>query len=111
MVMALKEVSIRGDFRTTVEYLIRLLETEAFETNCINTGWLDTLISEKLTAERPDTFVAVICGAVYRADQILQQRTDDFNRMVQKGQNPGTELLRTDSSVEIIYEGVKYSFT
>lgn len=48
MVMALKEVSIRGDFRTTVEYLIRLLETEAFENNKINTGWLDTLISEKV---------------------------------------------------------------
>ena len=109
--MALKEVSIRGDFRTTVEYLIRLLETEAFESNSINTSWLDTLISEKLTAERPDTFVAVICGAVHRADQILQQRTDDFCRMVQKGQNPGTDLLRTDSSVEIIYESVKYSFS
>ena len=31
MVVALKELSIRGDFRTTVEYLIKLLETRAFE--------------------------------------------------------------------------------
>jgi len=46
--MALKEISIRGDFRTTVEYLIKLLETEAFEKNQINTGWLDNLISEKV---------------------------------------------------------------
>ena len=29
MVVALKELSIRGDFRTTVEYLIKLLETPA----------------------------------------------------------------------------------
>lgn len=31
LVIALKELSIRGDFRTTVEYLITLLETEAFQ--------------------------------------------------------------------------------
>jgi len=55
--------------------------------------------------------VAVICGAIYRADQILQHRTDDFKKQLQKGQHPGPELLRTDSSVEIIYENVKYSFT
>lgn len=29
--IALKELSIRGDFRTTVEYLITLLETEDFQ--------------------------------------------------------------------------------
>ena len=48
MVVALKELSIRGDFRTTVEYLIKLLETECFQSNSIDTGWLDRLISEKM---------------------------------------------------------------
>lgn len=48
MVIALKELSIRGDFRTTVEYLIRLLEDEAFQRNKIDTGWLDNLIAEKV---------------------------------------------------------------
>lgn len=48
MVVALKELSIRGDFRTTVEYLIKLLETESFQHNSIDTGWLDRLISEKM---------------------------------------------------------------
>ena len=48
MVIALKELSIRGDFRTTVEYLIKLLETEHFQTNRIDTGWLDKLIVEKV---------------------------------------------------------------
>jgi len=69
------------------------------------------ILFRQLTAERPDTMVAVICGAIYRADQILQHRTDDFKKQLQKGQHPGPELLRTDSSVEIIYENVKYSFT
>lgn len=51
MVVALKELSIRGDFRTTVEYLIKLLETESFQHNSIDTGWLDRLISEKMQVE------------------------------------------------------------
>jgi hypothetical protein len=51
MIVALKELSIRGDFRTTVEYFIRLSELEAFKENTITTGWLDSLISNKLTAE------------------------------------------------------------
>lgn len=44
----MKELSIRGDFRTTVEYLIKLLETESFRHNDIDTGWLDHLIAEKV---------------------------------------------------------------
>ena len=48
MVIALKELSIRGDFRTTVEYLIRLLEDDSFKRNRIDTAWLDSLIAEKV---------------------------------------------------------------
>ena len=51
MVVALKELSIRGDFRTTVEYLIKLLETECFRDNDIDTGWLDQLIAEKVQVQ------------------------------------------------------------
>lgn len=46
--IALKELSIRGDFRTTVEYLITLLETTAFQENNIDTSWLDALIAERV---------------------------------------------------------------
>ena len=52
MVLALKELSIRGDFRTTVEFLVTLLETELFHSNLINTGWLDRLIAEKVGGAR-----------------------------------------------------------
>jgi hypothetical protein len=40
MVVALKEMGIRGDFRTTVEYLIKLLQTDALKGNSFTTGWL-----------------------------------------------------------------------
>ena len=48
MVIALREMSIRSDFRTTVEYLTNLLETEQFMSNHIDTGWLDKRISERV---------------------------------------------------------------
>ncbi|KAJ1977442.1 acetyl-coenzyme-A carboxylase [Dimargaris xerosporica] len=111
MVVALKELSIRGDFRTTVEYLIRLLETEAFTENTINTGWLDTLISAKLTAERPDSTLAVICGAAHKVHVQAEAKVQEFKRMLEKGQAPGRDLLRSVYSVDFIYDDVRYQFT
>ncbi len=48
MVLALKELSIRGDFRTTVQYLIQVLESEVFLMNRVDTAWLDNLIAENV---------------------------------------------------------------
>ena len=38
LVVALKELSIRGDFRTIVEHLVMLLEKSEFIQNSMNTG-------------------------------------------------------------------------
>lgn len=111
MVVALKELSIRGDFRTTVEYLVKLLETPAFEDNTITTGWLDELISKKLTAERPDPMVAVICGSVTKAHVASEACLDEYKKGLDKGQTPSRDILRTVFPVEFIYEGIKYKFT
>lgn len=99
MVVALKELSIRGDFRHTVEYLIKLLEFKAFEENTITTGWLDSLISERLTAERPDETLAVICGAITKAQLLNDTCVSDFKTVLQKGQVPPKELLKTVFSI------------
>ena len=64
MVVALKELSIRGDFRTTVEYLIKLLETESFQHNSIDTGWLDRLISEKMQVSQSIQEHLTVCVQV-----------------------------------------------
>jgi acetyl-CoA carboxylase/biotin carboxylase 1 len=111
MVVALKELSIRGDFRTTVEYLIKLLETEAFEENTITTGWLDELISKKLTAERPDTMLAVVCGAVTKAHISSEQCIAEYRAGLEKGQVPSRDILKTVFPVDFIYEGFRYKFT
>ncbi|KAH3678328.1 hypothetical protein WICMUC_001561 [Wickerhamomyces mucosus] len=111
MVVALKELSIRGDFKTTVEYLIKLLETTDFEDNTITTGWLDELISKKLTAERPDTTIATLCGAVTKAHIASQESRQSYIASLERGQVPSKDLLKTIFPVEFIYEGYRYKFT
>ena len=111
MVVALKELSIRGDFRTTVEYLIKLLETPAFEQNTITTSWLDELISNKLTAERPDPMLAVVCGAVTKAHVASEACIDEYRRGLEKGQVPSKDVLKTVFPIDFIYDNHRYKFT
>ncbi|ORY59295.1 acetyl-CoA carboxylase [Pseudomassariella vexata] len=111
MVVALKELSIRGDFRTTVEYLIKLLETEAFEDNTITTGWLDELIATKLTAERPDPMLAVVCGAVTKAHIASEECIAEYRAGLLRGQVPSKDILKTVFGIDFIYEGTRYKFT
>lgn len=111
MVVALKELSIRGDFRTTVEYLIKLLETPDFEQNKITTGWLDELISKKLTVERPDLFVAVICGAATKAHIASEANLEEVKQSLEKGQAPSKDTLKSIFAIDFIYEGQRFKFT
>ena len=43
----LQEMEVRGEIRNPVDYLVQLLETEAFKENTIDTSWLDGLLKEK----------------------------------------------------------------
>ncbi|XP_032433861.1 acetyl-CoA carboxylase isoform X2 [Xiphophorus hellerii] len=108
MVVAMKELSIRGDFRTTVEYLIKLLETESFRNNDIDTGWLDHLIAEKVQAERPDTMLGIVCGALHVADFSFRKSMSDFLHSLERGQVLAADSLLNSVNVDLIYEGVKY---
>ncbi|XP_019394384.1 PREDICTED: acetyl-CoA carboxylase 2 isoform X3 [Crocodylus porosus] len=109
MVVALKELSIRGDFRTTVEYLIKLLETESFQNNEIDTGWLDHLIAEKVQAEKPDTMLGVVCGALNIADALFRTCMTEFLHSLERGQVLPADSLLNIVDVELISEGVKYA--
>eukprot|EP00063_Salmo_salar_P052735 XP_014027570.1 PREDICTED: acetyl-CoA carboxylase-like isoform X2 [Salmo salar] len=108
MVVAMKELCIRGDFRTTVEYLIKLLETESFRNNDIDTGWLDNLIADKVQAERPDTMLGIVCGSLHVADASFRKSMSDFLHSLERGQVlPAASLLNT-VEVDLVYEGIKY---
>lgn len=110
LVIALKELSIKGDFRTTVEYLITLLETEPFQNNTIDTGWLDKLIAERVPSARPKTNLAVYCGCIHQADSKLNNNFQQFQQSLQKGQILPANALNIMNTVntELVYDGIKY---
>ena len=87
------------------------LETEAFESNTITTGWLDHLISSRLTAERPDTTLAVVCGSATKAHLLAEACLADFKRTLAKGQVPAKGVIQTVFTIDFIYEDVKYAVT
>lgn len=45
MVVALKEVKIRGEIRTIVDYAVEMIQSPDFVNNNIHTGWLDNRIA------------------------------------------------------------------
>ncbi|CAG8472312.1 12933_t:CDS:2 [Cetraspora pellucida] len=111
IIIALKELSIRGDFRTTIEYLIKLLETQTFEENNFTIDWLDMLISnENLTVEQPDKMLAIICGAITKAYIASQESVTRYKCFLEKGQIPSSDILRTTFNIDFIYEGTLYKF-
>uniref|UniRef100_A0A5S6QG58 Acetyl-CoA carboxylase n=1 Tax=Trichuris muris TaxID=70415 RepID=A0A5S6QG58_TRIMR len=109
MVLALKELSIRGDFRTTVEYLITLLETEAFINNQFDTEWLDTLIAEKVQTEKPDVIVGVVCLSVLIADVAIVNAFQNFENSLERGQVLSAKSLIETVDVELTHEGISYT--
>lgn len=102
------ELSIRGDFRTTVEYLITLLETEDFQRNNISTTWLDAMIAQRFKSEKPDPLLAIICGSLHVADQTILNAFQHFQTSLERGQVLPAYTLTNCIDVELIYEGVKY---
>lgn len=108
LVVALKELSIRGDFRTTVEYLITLLETDCFQQNCIDTAWLDVLIAERVRSDKPDVLLAVTCGALHIADRTITAAFSGYQTALEKGQIQASNDLNNVMDVELINDGFKY---
>eukprot|EP01130_Rhizamoeba_saxonica_P012625 TRINITY_DN5356_c0_g1_i1.p1 TRINITY_DN5356_c0_g1~~TRINITY_DN5356_c0_g1_i1.p1 ORF type:complete len:2154 (+),score=572.60 TRINITY_DN5356_c0_g1_i1:253-6462(+) len=108
LVVVLKDISIRGDFRTTVEYLIKLMETSDFKENKIHTGWLDRLISERITPDRPNVLEAVICSSLQIAYTHIESTIFVYTRALERGQVFGKDHLNLSTTCELIYQGVKY---
>lgn len=91
MVLGLKEIQIRGEIRTNVDYTIDLLnvsysgfhilqrnhanpcfhsralqsQASEYRDNKIHTGWLDSRIAMRVRAERPPWYLSVVGGALY----------------------------------------------
>ncbi|KAJ3006161.1 UNVERIFIED_CONTAM: acetyl-coenzyme-A carboxylase, partial [Siphonaria sp. JEL0065] len=84
LIIALKELSIRGDFRTTVEFLVKLLEAEMYQNNTITTGWLDGLIAKKIETEKPDMLLSAICGGVAKAHLTVSGKFNEYKKAFER---------------------------
>ena len=133
MVLALKELSIRGDISTTVDYISRLIELDSFVENEIDTSWLDGIIKENVSGigsavagsrsmtrstsfnsgaanDAPSDIYPVI-GAVVTAYNNCSSGEKEFLELLTKGQLPPQSLLAMSHNIELILDSVKYKLT
>jgi acetyl-CoA carboxylase / biotin carboxylase 1 len=128
MVLALKELSIRGDISTTVDYISKLIELDDFVSNNIDTGWLDSIIQENVdgmgaaenvlrnrttsvTMKSVHDHLYVVIGAAVVAQDRCLLGEKRFLDLVAKGQLPSQKLLQTQHDIELILSGFKYRIT
>lgn len=110
MILALKDLNIRGEFKNTNEFLLRLLETPEFTNNEFTTGWLDSLITQRFTAERPPQNVAVVAAAAVKLYLASQECEAAYCAILAKGQVPPKDTLKTSFTVDFVYNGEKYAW-
>eukprot|EP01129_Flabellula_baltica_P005744 TRINITY_DN2099_c0_g1_i1.p1 TRINITY_DN2099_c0_g1~~TRINITY_DN2099_c0_g1_i1.p1 ORF type:complete len:2139 (-),score=550.43 TRINITY_DN2099_c0_g1_i1:13-6429(-) len=108
LVVALKNLTIRGEIRTSVEYLVTLLETDAFSGNMISTAWLDALIAQKMQSDKPDIITAVICTSLFISGSSIDYNMNQYRSALERGQVLGSGSLDCSSSAELIYDNVRY---
>lgn len=118
MIVALKELQIRGDIRTTMEYIIKMLQSQDFIDNNITTDWLDgrlakykeiALVENALYCPPPQ--VVASCGAALQGFQRFQERDSTFIELLKIGQVSSKQSLSSTVSVDLIFNNVKYITT
>ena len=124
MVLALKELSIRGDISTTVDYISKLIELDDFIANNIDTSWLDAIIKENVdgmgaaegslksrasgNAQSLSDHMYIILAATIRAHDSCTVKEKQFIDLLDKGQLPPRSLLSVKQTVELILSKIKY---
>ena len=61
MVVALKEVKIRGEIRTIVDYAVEMIQSSDFVNNNIHTGWLDARIAQHVRPCHSHSLLVFAC--------------------------------------------------
>ncbi|XP_038715965.1 acetyl-CoA carboxylase 1-like [Tripterygium wilfordii] len=109
MVLGLKEIQIRGEIRTNVDYTVDLLHASDYQENRIHTGWLDSRIAMRVRAERPPWYLSVVGGALYKASASSAAVVSDYIGYLEKGQIPPKHISLVNSKVSLNIEGSKYT--
>ncbi|KAH9617543.1 hypothetical protein KSS87_000856 [Heliosperma pusillum] len=109
MVLGLKELQIRGEIQTNIDYTIDLLHASDFRENKIHTGWLDTRIAMRVKAEGLPWYISVVGGALYRASTSSAAKIAEFVGYLKRGQIPPKHLPIVRSRVSLNIDGSKYN--
>ena len=111
LILALKEIEVRGEIRTTVEYLVQLLETKEFIENTIDTSWLDGIIREKSVSIEMPPHLVVTSAALFKAFEHVKAAGDELKESLRKGQVSTSAIPGMNAfQVEIAYKDTKYPF-
>ena len=112
MVLALKELSIRGDISTTIDYISNLIQLSEFSANNIDTGWLDELIAKgSLTdsvatasssvSSNVNSHLYVVLAATLTAHDMCLEGENSFLQSLDKGKLVNvTRLLQRVSQIK-----------
>lgn len=113
LVATLSELSIRGEISNNVKYLISLLESDEFRTDCHDTTWLDGLIAKSHRVKKSiSDHTIVVIGAIVSMREIVKKRTTEIVSSLERGVVPPSTLADfSEQDVELIYEGTKYQMT
>eukprot|EP00882_Tetradesmus_deserticola_P027428 GHRQ01030357.1.p2 GENE.GHRQ01030357.1~~GHRQ01030357.1.p2 ORF type:complete len:143 (-),score=57.78 GHRQ01030357.1:402-830(-) len=88
MVVALRDVRVRGEIHTIIDYAADMLQSPEFMNNSIHTGWLDSRIAANVRAERPPWHLCVIGAAAVRAHEAFACKAAEYLGFLAKGQLP-----------------------
>eukprot|EP00835_Amoeboradix_gromovi_P003283 NODE_211_length_14581_cov_0.368941.p1 type:complete len:1949 gc:universal NODE_211_length_14581_cov_0.368941:9406-3560(-) len=108
LIVALRELSIQSEFRTSVAYLVKLMETQAFIQNNYNTEWLDDLLKHQRIKTFNDEFTAVLYGSVYYFYIKFKQRDEYFVNDLKRGKLPKKALFKRDCEFQCVINNVGY---
>lgn len=92
MVVALRDVRVRGEIHTIIDYAADMLQSHEFVNNEIHTGWLDSRIAANVKAERPPWHLCVIGAAAVRAHEAFACKAAEYLGFLSKGQLPPPDI-------------------
>eukprot|EP01064_Diplonema_japonicum_P032971 TRINITY_DN6371_c0_g3_i1.p1 TRINITY_DN6371_c0_g3~~TRINITY_DN6371_c0_g3_i1.p1 ORF type:complete len:2233 (+),score=716.26 TRINITY_DN6371_c0_g3_i1:57-6755(+) len=108
MMFSLKQLTIRGEIRTTKEYLVKLLDMPEFRDSNISTAWLDGLIKNRLRVEAPNPFLSVLCAATFKAVERFDSNRAKYLSFLEAGHVPSSDLFTTKMALSLVLDSVKY---
>ncbi|KAF6253758.1 carboxyl transferase domain-containing protein [Scenedesmus sp. NREL 46B-D3] len=108
MVVALRDVRVRGEIHTIIDYAADMLQSPEFMNNEIHTGWLDSRIAANVRAERPPWHLCVIGAAAVRAHEAFACKAAEYLGFLAKGQLPPHDVSLIYFEDNMVIDDFKY---